>query len=118
MFYDIILQVFTDELYASGVDLAMKSTVRALQGTDKQAYMYKFDYRSERDDPDTYWMGKCNLLIVHLLHTNVSYNRKYGPLCCNKLTCIHSTKFYTKVESSTHSNQFSCDECSACEHCN
>ena len=60
---DIILQVFTDELYASGVDLAMKSTVRALQGTDKQAYMYKFDYRSERDDPETYWMGM--LLDAH-----------------------------------------------------
>lgn len=52
-----LLQVFTDELYASGVDAVMKSTVKRLHGSEKRAFMYKFDYRSEREDPSTYWMG-------------------------------------------------------------
>jgi len=59
--------VFTDELYASGVDSAMKSTVRALQDTNKNAYMYKFDYRSETDNRSSYWMGELSPLFSLVL---------------------------------------------------
>lgn len=59
--------MFTDELYASGVDSAMKSTVRALQDTNKNAYMYKFDYRSETDNRSSYWMGELSPLFSLVL---------------------------------------------------
>ena len=52
------LQVFTDELFASGIDLTMKSHAKLLQNSNRNAFMYKFDYRSTKENPNTYWMGR------------------------------------------------------------
>ncbi|XP_067929338.1 fatty acyl-CoA hydrolase precursor, medium chain-like isoform X2 [Watersipora subatra] len=91
----MLIDVFTDELYASGVDITMKSTVKALQNTGKNAYMYKFDYRSETENASTYWMGAYHNYDVQYLFgwPYLAANTTY-----QKLTSIKLDRQYSELD--------------------
>jgi len=56
------LQIFTDEFYAAGVDAAVKSQaqVSETRNAGNKVWMYKWDYRTENSDPNTWWLGESS----------------------------------------------------------
>lgn len=88
----MLIDMFTDEFYASGVDALLKSQARSSESRNStgRVWMYKWDYTTQNTEPSMQWLGAYNGLELQYIFGWPYLNKTYQNITGIQLKTSYS----------------------------